>query len=317
MTHDTARWIGIDVSGDELHVAASDRREVRRFAYDDAGLGRLVVFLEKLAGERIVLEGTGGLERRVAGVLQEAGFSIAVVNPARVRSFAACAGLLAKTDAIDALAIARFGERMRPDADAPASPILRRLRDLTARRDQLVAQRTREKNRLKRAADPDAKASIERSLAFVEGELVEIEKTRQRLVEQDEATRARARRLQTIPGLGAVTTATLVAELPELGTLSRTKIARLVGVAPINRDSGTMRGKRTIGGGRSRVRTALYTPTLVATRHNPLLREFYRRLLVAGKPHKVALIACMHKLIHVANAMLRDDRDFQRAVADA
>lgn len=317
MTHDTGRWVGIDVSGDELHVAASDRKEVRRFAYDGAGLARLVAFLEKVAPERIVLEGTGGLERKAVDVLQDAGFSVAVVNPARVRSFAACAGLLAKTDALDALAIARFAEKMQPGPDAPTPTILRRLRDLTARRDQLVAQRTREKNRLKRAADPDARASIERSLAFVEAELVEIEGLRRRLVDADEATRERARRLRTISGLGPVTSATLVSELPELGKLSRTKISRLVGVAPINRDSGTMRGKRTIGGGRARVRTALYTPTLVATKHNPILRAFYERLVAAGKPHKVALIACMHKLIHIANAMLRDDRDFHPAAANA
>ena len=317
MTDDTARWIGIDVSGAELHVAASDRKEVRRFAYDDAGLARLVAFLEKSPCERVVLEGTGGLERKVAGVLQDAGFSVAVVNPARVRSFAACVGLLAKTDAIDAVAIARFGERMRPGADAPASPIHRRLRDLTARRDQLVAQRVRETNRLKRIADPDARASIERSLAFVAAELAEIETTRRRLIAEDEESSRRAKRLETIPGLGAVTSATLVSELPELGTLSRTKIARLVGVAPINRDSGMMRGKRAIGGGRSRVRTALYTPTLVATRYNPTLRAFYRRLVAVGKPHKVALIACMHKLIHIANAMLRDDRDFLPVASEA
>jgi transposase len=310
MSHDTAFSIGIDVSGAKLHVARSDRKAVREFAYDDEGLERLLDFVAELASERIVLEATGGLERRLVDALQDRALPVAVVNPARVRSFAKSCGLLAKTDEVDARAIALYAARVQPALDAPVPPIRRRLQDLTARREQLVAQRVRETNRLKRAADPDARASLERALAFVQSEIEAIERLRQSLVQEDEESQRRSRRLRTIDAFGPATSAMLVSRLPELGTVSGKKIASLVGVAPVNCDSGTMRGKRIVKGGRADVRRALYTPTLVATKHNSRIRPFYERLRAAGKPHKVAMIACMHKLLAIANAVLRDDRDF-------
>lgn len=315
MSHSNPVYAGIDVSGEKLHVARSDRTGVREFRYDDAGLDELVAWLEELAPELVALEATGGIERRLVDALHDRGLPVAVVNPRQIRDFAKAAGKLAKTDAVDARAIALFAERMQPRLDEPTPPIRRRLRDLTARRDQLVAQQVRENNRLKRAADADAKASLERSLAFVKAELATIERQRESLLEEDEDCRRRAARLRTIPGVGDATAAMLVAELPELGTLSAKKIARLVGVAPINRDSGTLRGKRTIGGGRSRVRTALYMPALVATKRNSVIRIFYQRLVAAGKPKKAALVACLRKLLTIANAMLRKNEDFAPAPA--
>jgi transposase len=247
--------------------------------------------------------------------LIDRGLRVAVVNPRQTRKFAAALGRLAKTDRIDAAVLAHFAEAIRPAARAVADGAIDRLQKLLARRRQLVVMRNAEKQRLGKAEDPITRRSLKAMIASLDKQLGVLDKAIGRRIEADPAIAEKLERLKTVPGIGDVSARTLIAELPELGRASRHEIAALSGVAPISRDSGRYRGKRKIQGGRVEVRAPLYMATLVAIRHNPVIRPFYRRLRAAGKPAKVALVACMRKLLTMLNAMLRDRRSWAPAEA--
>jgi transposase len=280
---------------------------------DPPGLAQLATRLEAEPPRLIVLEASGGSERLAAIALIERGLPVAVVNPRQTRKFAQAIGRLAKTDKIDAAVLAHFADAIRPAARAVVDGTLDRLQTLLARRRQLAVMRNAEKQRLGKADDPIARRSLKTMLTSLDRQLAVIDKAIGRLIEADPALADKLERLKSVPGIGDVSACTLIAELPELGRASRHQIAALTGVAPINRDSGRYRGTRRIQGGRVEVRAPLYMATLVAIRHNPVIRPFYRRLRTAGKPAKVALVACMRKLLIMLNAMLRDGRSWAPA----
>ena len=301
-------FVGIDVSGQTLDVALSDRKEIEQFGNDVSGIESLVQAMQVLRPALVVLEATGGYEFEAACALQAAEFAVAVVNPRAARDFARAMGLLAKTDALDAHMLAGFAQVLyqRPDRERFVKPLadatLQRLQALVLRRRQLVQMITSERQRL-RLSHVAARPSIERVIEFLKRELDESDTEVAAHVNQHHADLAQA--LSSVPGVGATSVAVLLAELPELGKLNRRRIAALVGVAPLNRDSGQRRGKRSIWGGRSEVRRTLYMATLVAVRHNQVLRAYYQHLLEAGKCKKVALVAAMRKLLTILNAMAK------------
>jgi transposase len=253
----------------------------------------------------VVLEPTGGLESTVVAALAAAGVAVAVVNPAQVRHFARAAGQRAKTDALDARVLARFAERMRPPVRPVPDAVAQELRGLVARRRQLLEMHTAEVNR-RPTTVPSRVPPLEAHLAWLEDQLADLDRALAQTIQASPVWRVKEALLRSIPGIGPVVARTLLAELPELGTLTRQEAAALVGVAPLNRDSGRTVRPRSIGGGRSGVRAKLYMAALTATRCDPALRAHYERLVQHGKPAKVALVACMHKLLTIANAILRD-----------
>ena len=305
-------FVGIDVAKPHLDVALSTG-EVFRLAHDDAGLSALVERLRPLAPALVVLEATGGLQVRAAAQLAAAGLPVAVVNPRQVRDFARATGQLAQTDRLDARAIARFAQAVRPEPRPLEDEDALHLKALVARRRELVALRTAEKNRLAGAGPPQVRASIRAVIALVDDQLVDLDGDLDRAVKQSPLWRTAEELLRSVPGVGPTLARTLLAELPELGRLTRRQIASLVGVAPLARDSGLMRGRRTVWGGRAPVRSVLYMATLAAVRVNPQLRAAYRRLRDAGKAAKVALVACMRRLICTLNAILRDNSPYKPA----
>lgn len=300
-------WVGIDVAKRHWDVAIAGRRGVRRFMADAAGLAELITWLEKLETKLVCLEATGGYERVLREALHRRNIPVSVVNPRQVRDFARAQGELAKTDAIDAGMIARFAATFNPEPNEPPTPSQERLRSLRSRRQQVVHSLTQEKNRLATAPDAEAGESIQKAIDFYDQQLRELDQRIAELTSVDPAFRKRFALLVTVPGVGAVTAAGLLAELPELGAMNRGQAAKLVGLAPINRDSGSLRGKRMIGGGRVQVRRSLYMATLVATRHNPLIRHYYQQLLARGKAKMTALVACMRKLLLILNAMIKNN----------
>ena len=308
-------FVGIDVGKARLDVHIRPLGQHVVVANDEAGLAELAMRLEAHAPGLIVLEASGGYERLAAIGLIDRGLPVAVVNPRQTRQFAAALGQLAKTDKIDAAMLAHFAEAIRPAARAVTDDALDRLQKLLARRRQLVVMKNAEKQRLGKATDPITRRSLKAMITSLDKQLGVIDKAIGRLIEADPALTEKLARLKTVPGIGDVSACTLLAELPELGLASRHEIAALSGVAPISRDSGRYRGKRRIQGGRVEVRAPLYMATLVAIRHNPVIRPFYRRLRDAGKPAKVALVACMRKLLTMLNAMLRDRRSWAPAEA--
>ena len=289
--------VGIDVSQHKLDVAVSGQSTVHTLPYAKAGLRRVLSLVKQADAALVCLEATGGLERTLVDFLQAQGIDVAVVNPRQIRDFARAMGRLAKTDAIDARTIAQFGQMMQPRITPPVTPAARKLSALTARRRQVLHMLVQEQNRLRTVSDKEIRRLIRQAIRFYEKQRDALSEQLQQLIANDEQLQAKAALLRTVPGIGPAATAMLLAELPELGELNRQQIARLVGVAPTNRDSGTLRGHRTTGGGRSHVRTALFLPTLVATQHNPVIRAFYRRLVADGKPKMVALVAAMRKLL--------------------
>jgi transposase len=309
-----AAWVGIDVAKAEL--VTSTRPALARWAVPNTpdGWAALVERLTPLAPESIVVEATGGYERGIVAALAAAGLAVVVVNPRQVREFARASGQRAKTDRIDADVLALFAERLRPAPRPLSDEATHDLVALLLRRRQLVDMLVAEKNRLG-LARPPVRQSLKKHIRYLERELHLTEAELTDAIEASPVWRVKDDLLQSAPGVGRVLAQTMLAELPELGTLTRQQIAALVGVAPLARDSGTLRGKRAIAGGRSRVRSALFMAALVGTRHNPVLRAFYARLLTAGKPKKVALVACMRKLLTMLNAMLRDQRPWQPSVA--
>jgi transposase len=300
-------FVGIDISKATLDIACLPDGESWTVTNDDLGLAELAPRLIALAPVLVVLEATGGFEMLAAITLAKVGLPIAVVNPRQVRDFAKAMGRLAKTDALDAGILADFAQRVRPEPRPLPDEAALLLESLLTRRRQIVDMLTAEKNRLGVARGP-VKRDISQHIRWLEKRLADVDGDLQEAVTASPLYQAKADLLRSVPGVGPVTTLTLLATLPELGQLSRHQIAALVGVAPMNRDSGTMRGKRMVWGGRAPVRAVLYMAALVGLQHNPVLRAFYERLRAAGKPFKVAATACMRKLLTILNAMLRHNR---------
>lgn len=298
-------YVGIDVAKDQLDYALGSAGEVGAVAYDDAGVRSLIKKLRLASPKLVVLEATGGFERVLAVALAEAGLPFLIVNPRQVRDFARATGELAKTDRLDARVLARFGEQLKPEARALPDETTQLLDALVTRRRQILDMIVSEKNRLLTSAKT-LHRRIVAHVRWLERQLADVERDLDKALEKSPAWRAKDDLLRTAPGIGQVTSRTLLAELPELGTLTRREVAKLVGVAPLACDSGKRRGKRSVWGGRASVRCALYMAALSATRHNPEIRDFYQRLLRNGKCKKVALVASMRKLLTILNAMVRD-----------
>lgn len=297
-------WVGVDVAKAEL-VIATEEGEPWSVANDPAGIRKLMHEMRRLDPQLIVLEATGGYETAVAGELAAADLPVVVTNPRQVRDFARATGELAKTDQIDAQILALFAQRVQPEPRPVPEEDAQELRALTARRRQLVEMLVAENNRREHASDAVRKG-IDEHIGWLERQLEKVNDDLGRRIEASSVWRAKEKLLRSVPGIGPVCSRTLIAELPELGQLDRRKIAAQVGVAPLNRDSGTLRGKRMVWGGRHSVRAALYLSAVAATRSNPVIGVFYQRLREAGKPPKVALTACMRKLLVILNAMVRD-----------
>lgn len=299
-------YVGIDVSKARLDVAMVPSGESFSCPNDDEGIESVVARVRHLHPALVLLEATGGLERRALARLIAAGLPAMAVNPRNVRDFGRSLGKLAKTDRLDAMVLARFAQAIRPEWRPMADEQTQQLQAHLTRRRQLVEMVTAEKNRLLAVDHSDIRRQIKATIAWLEKQLNINEYDLDQAVKQTPAWREKVDLLKSVPGVGRVTIITMLALLPELGKLSRRQIAALVGVAPFNRDSGTLRGRRAVWGGRAAVRSTLYMAALVGTRFNPALRAMYQRLLAAGKRRKVALVACMRKLLTILNAILRD-----------
>ena len=295
-------FVGIDVAKAQLDIALRPTGERWTVTNDEPGIATLVTRLQEIAPQLIGLEATGGYQRAVVAALAAAALPIVVVDPRQVRDFAKATGQLAKTDGLDARAVAHFAEAVRPTPRPVPDAQTEELRALLARRRQLIAMRTAEHNRLEHAPHR-LRADIEAHIAWLDQRVAALDNDLDTTLRASPVWRERETLYRSVPGIGPVCARTLMLDLPELGTLSRQRIAALVGVAPFNRDSGTLRGSRTTWGGRAHVRAVLYMSTLVAVRYNPVLKQFYERLRTAGKVAKVALTACMRKLLTILNAM--------------
>ena len=299
-----AIFVGIDVSKARLDVAVRPWGQSESVTNDEAGIKSLVKRLGEIQPALIVLEATGGVERQLTRALVNAELPVVVINPRQVRDFAKATGQLAKTDSIDALVLARFAEAVRPALRPLPDEVTLELRGLIARRRQLTEMIVAERNRLG-GASKTVRKRIDAHVRWLEAELQRADGDLDQSIRQSPIWQDKEDLLRSIPGIGPVISRTLLAELPELGGLNRKQIASLVGIAPLNRDSGTLRGRRAIWGGRASVRAALYMAALVASRRNSVISVFYKRLRTAGKAPKVALVACMRKLLIVLNAMLK------------
>lgn len=304
------KFAGIDVAKRRLDVAIRPSRESWTGGNDEAGIAELVERLRCARPKLVVLEATGGYERGLVMALAAAGLPFVVANPRQVRDFAKGLGLLEKTDKLDAKVLAQFAEVVRPQPRPLTSEAGQRLNELVTRRQQLVGMHTQEENR-RATASPELRGGIEVHLRWLEQELRDLETRLQETLKEDPAWRQKDRLLRTAKGVGPVLSWSLVGGLPELGRLNRHAIAKLVGTAPLARDSGQFKGRRMIWGGRSAIRAVLYMGALAAVRSNPPIRALYERLLAAGKPKKVALTACMRKLLTVLNAMVREQKTWQ------
>jgi transposase len=298
-------FIGIDVARDNLEVAVRPGGEQWRVSNTAAGTAELLPRLRALRPTLIVLEATGGFELAVLAALGSAGLPVVAVNPRQVRDFAKASGKLAKTDALDAQVLAHFADAIRPAVRPLPDAATRALSALVTRRRQLVEMLTAEENRRASASSAAVRTDIQETIAWLRKRLKGVDKQLSQAVRSSPLWREKEDVLRSVPCVGPVVSVTLLADLPELGVLGRKQIASLAGLAPHNRDSGTLRGKRTVWGGRASVRAALYMAALVGTRHNPLLAALYTRLLAAGKTKKLALTACMRKLLTILNAMLK------------
>ena len=305
----TSSYVGIDVSKAKLDLAVLGGCEWQVDNIPD-GIAQLVQQMAELQPELIVVEATGGYQRAVVDALFHAGLCVAVVNPARVRQFARACGLLAKTDKLDAQMLAVFGQGVQPKRYEGKNEAEKQLSALLVRRKQLEEMLKAEQNRL-RTISPSLRGSVERSIAFLKDEKKRLEEQIEQFLKEQKDWQEQREILSSAPGVGKVTSATLLADLPELGKMDRKKIAALVGVAPMNYDSGRKRGYRKTKGGRTDVRSVLYMSTLVATRYNPVIQSQYQQLLKRGKVKKVALTACMRKFLTILNAMVRDRQPFR------
>lgn len=299
-------YVGIDVSKARLDVALLPTGESFAVANGEDGFDKLLARLEDPRPALVVLEASGGFERPAAAALAACGIAVCVLNPRQTRDFARATGKLAKTDALDAKALARFAEAVRPAPRTLPDAEAREFQAILARRRQIVQMMTAEKNRLGAATSRAVGRRIEAHIRWLEKELSRTERDLDKAIESSPTFKENETLLRSVPGVGPVLCRTLLAELPELGSLSPRELSALVGVAPLNRDSGALRGRRSVWGGRARVREALYMGALIASRHNLAIKGFYQRLLRAGKPKKVALVACMRKLLTILNAVMRD-----------
>lgn len=306
MTPSEAFYIGIDVSKANLEIDAYPRAHRARFNNDETGRRQLVRVLKGLQPKLIVLEATGGLESPVASELAMVGLAVAVIHPRQARDFAKALGVLAKTDQVDALVLARFAEAIKPEVRALKECEVMAFDSVLTRRRQRVDMITAESNRQAQAPSKIAK-QIAKHLSWLNKRLDEADDDLEDAIRQSPRWQAKANLMTSIPGVGRVTATTLRAALPELGALSRREMSALVGVCPFNRDSGGHRGRRVIWGGRASVRAVLYMAALAASRHNPTIKAFYQKLLAAGKMKKVALVACMRKLLVILNAMMKSN----------
>jgi transposase len=313
VSKDRLDFVGIDVSKDRLDVHVRPSGEAFAVPRDGAGLEQLAAKLRGLAPDLVVLEATGGFEATVAAAVAGAGLPLAIVNPAQIRAFARAVGRLAKTDRLDAALIARFAEQVRPKPRPLAGEQAQALAELVVRRRQVVEMIGMESNRRRQARSPKILRGIERTLAALQAALAELDQEIDSQVRGSPAWRATEDLLTSVPGVGPITARTLIAELPELGRITRRRIAALVGVAPVNRDSGTSRGRRAIAGGRTTVRNVLYMAALTAIRRNPIIKAAYDRLRSRGTPAKAAIVAAMRKLLTILNALLRDGQTWRSA----
>lgn len=309
-----AQWVGIDVCKANLDVYLRPSGEQFQVKNHVAGIGELVHQLQHFKVQQVILEASGGFELEAAYALQEKGFAISIINPRQGRDFAKASGKLAKTDRIDAAVLAHFGEAMQPEVTVLSNASEQALQEAVTRRRQLVEMLTAEKNR-QSSLRGKMRQNIDAHLEWLEKQIEEIDCEIEALSQSQAEWRSRITLLKSVPGIGSVIATTLVAELPELGQVNDKRISALVGVAPFNRDSGKYRGYRTIWGGRANVRAALYMGALVAVRHNCVLKAFYDHLLSKGKAKKVALVACMHKLLRILNAMVRDGTSWREPTA--
>ena len=306
--------VGIDISkfSWDVHIlkdSPDNQSQALHFKSDAPGLTALLKSLAPVCGQALsVLEATGGLERALAASLMDLGHHVAIVNPRRARSYADAEGIVAKTDPIDARVLALFALKIQPRLAARVTHQHAELDALVVRRRQLVELRVAESNRLQQTPSKIARKSIEQVIRLLNKEILGIEAEIAKLIESNDDWSRKAEIVSSTPGIGATTAATIIADLPEMGQLNRAKIATLVGVAPLNRDSGTLKGKRPIRGGRASLRSALYMATLAATRWNPVIKELYQRLRQKGKVAKVAIVACMRKLLTILNSMVRNNQ---------
>jgi transposase len=303
-------WVGVDVSKQRLDVAVRPGDESWSQQNSQAGIKTLTRRLKKLSPQRIVLEATGGYEYELALRLSKAGLPVAVVNPRQVRDFARAVGKLAKTDPIDAKILSHFAEAVKPTCRPVKDPKLDELDQLVTRHRQLVEMIVAERNR-RMSLRGDAQNDIDVTIRFLQGRLKQVDERLKMLIDKDPEWNRRAELLNTVPGVGPVLISSLIAELPELGTINRKQIASLVGVAPFNNDSGKSRGRRHIWGGRAHLRALLYMAIIAGLRFNPTIRAFYQHLRQAGKPAKVALVACMRKLLTQLNAMAKASQTWE------
>ena len=299
--------VGIDVSGAVLDYGCWPDGPKGQCVNNEEGISRLVDICGRLGPDLIVMEASGGLEMPLAAGLQDAGLPVFVANPKRVRDFIRSTGQLAKTDRIDPAGIAHYASQTHVEARSVPDAGQRKLKALVTRRNQIRDQITAEKSRLARTAQPDARRDIRDHLRWLEGRLKKMEKRIADHIKADAEMSRKKAILQSVPGVAEATSNSILSEMPELGQLDRKKITALAGLAPFARDSGTFKGKRTIGGGRAALRRALYMAALVATRHNPVIMRQYRRLTDMGKQKKTALVACMRKLLLILNNMLRNN----------
>jgi len=300
-------FVGIDVAKRSFDVCLLPEGKQLSLLYDRQGLKQLFSQLPDAGTCLIVMEATGGHQKRLVAELTDAGHLVAVVNPRQVRDFARGLGILAKTDRLDAQVIARFGQQTRPRCVAQVSEKQAELEQLVVRRRQLIQLRTAEKNRTEMCSSKAVRKSIKQVVDLLNKQIDHLDKEISAMLESDDDWKGKSQLLGSVPGVGAVTIASLLAELPELGLLNRQEIAALVGVAPFNRDSGRFRGKRSIWGGRAEVRSVLYMAALTARRFNPLIRTFAARLEAEGKAFKVVLTACMRKLLVILNTMVKNN----------
>lgn len=308
-------YVGIDVSKDSLEVALRPSNTVQSFTNDEEGIAEILQLLRPQSPALIVLEATGKYERQVARALAVEGLPFNVINPRQARAFARATGILAKTDRIDALLLARFAETLRPEARSLKDEQTEALGELVTRRRQIVEMITAEKNRHAMATEKHVRRDIQVHIRWMEKRLDDLNDDIDQWIRQSPLWREKDQLLQSVTGVGPVLASTILGSLPELGTLNRKQIAALVGVAPFNRESGRHKGKQKIQGGRSAVRSVLYMGTVAGIRSNPVLRSFYERLVAKGKPKKLALTACMRKLLVILNTMIKNGTRWQNQPA--
>jgi len=305
-------YVGIDISKDYLDVAVIPTKEKRQYPNNQEGIHKLVPWLKKLPAELVVMEPTGGYEAPVAAALSSRRVPVAIVNARQIKEYARATGRMAKTDAIDALVMAEFAAAVKPEPRPLRDQGGKEIKAMVSRRRQLLEMITAEKTR-REIAEESLKSGIQAHIEWLKKELDDLDSDLRKRIGDSPLWRVKDNLLQSIPGVGKVLSATILAELPELGKLNRRQIAALVGVAPYNRDSGRMKSKRTIWGGRATIRKVLYMAALAGTIFNPVIRELYQRLVGKGKAKKVALVACMRKLLTIMNAILKYEKPWQYA----